>query len=475
MPTDLQRRALIDPRDHGALFDGVANDTAGVQAAFSAAAAVGGTVWLPQGTGMVSGGIAPAGKIHVRGPGTLKAIDGSTFDSVVVLDTAESTWDGPSIDLSAVTVNSGRNEGIRVSAPRCRVRGKVTGSAGALGNKSSENNFYADNAAPDVVFDHCLSVDAGYGGFRTDASRSTFINPRSENHGLKGINYNGPGGEFLSIVGRATVIAGLNTQATGSTAVQADPGTGNTLALFVAEQIHESGGHQQGVKIGEVGTATRVEGGTWNLLSTGGTAAYALTVAGSESLHINRVIARKRSRLSGSGTYVIDQYHGDVTGSSGAAAAKGVEALVERLHLREYTIIGCTSAAIDLDGGSATQEVVVERATMDAATSTVQFFVATSNFVPGRVILPHRNSITIITGGNEHGNSDFRNFIINRRMGFPRVFRSSQDPATAGKTYAYEANDQVLFPAPAAGGKIGAVCVTTGSPGTWKGWGAIDA
>jgi hypothetical protein len=29
--------------------------------------------------------------------------------------------------------------------------------------------------------------------------------------------------------------------------------------------------------------------------------------------------------------------------------------------------------------------------------------------------------------------------------------------------------------APVAGGKIGWVCVATGTPGTWKAWGAIDA
>ena len=33
----------------------------------------------------------------------------------------------------------------------------------------------------------------------------------------------------------------------------------------------------------------------------------------------------------------------------------------------------------------------------------------------------------------------------------------------------------VFFTAPSAGGKIGAVCVTGGTPGTWKDWGVIDA
>lgn len=39
----------------------------------------------------------------------------------------------------------------------------------------------------------------------------------------------------------------------------------------------------------------------------------------------------------------------------------------------------------------------------------------------------------------------------------------------------WTAGDVVWNTAPAAAGRIGWVCVTSGSPGTWKAWGPIDA
>jgi len=39
----------------------------------------------------------------------------------------------------------------------------------------------------------------------------------------------------------------------------------------------------------------------------------------------------------------------------------------------------------------------------------------------------------------------------------------------------WERGDIVLFVSPAAGGKVGSVCTASGTPGTWKSFGAIDA
>jgi hypothetical protein len=42
-------------------------------------------------------------------------------------------------------------------------------------------------------------------------------------------------------------------------------------------------------------------------------------------------------------------------------------------------------------------------------------------------------------------------------------------------TVQFNAGDKVVFPAPAAGGYSGQVCVTSGTPGTWKGFGLVEA
>jgi hypothetical protein len=50
-----------------------------------------------------------------------------------------------------------------------------------------------------------------------------------------------------------------------------------------------------------------------------------------------------------------------------------------------------------------------------------------------------------------------------------------QTTSAAPTTGAWERGDKAYFNDATAGGKIGAVCVTSGSPGTWKNFGAIDA
>lgn len=56
-----------------------------------------------------------------------------------------------------------------------------------------------------------------------------------------------------------------------------------------------------------------------------------------------------------------------------------------------------------------------------------------------------------------------------------RANKSSLSGDTTPTAGAWVAGDIIEFTNPAAGGKIGSVCVTSGSPGTWKLFGAIDA
>lgn len=56
-----------------------------------------------------------------------------------------------------------------------------------------------------------------------------------------------------------------------------------------------------------------------------------------------------------------------------------------------------------------------------------------------------------------------------------RVLYGNQDPASATMTDKFIAGDICFDSTPSAGGKLGWVCVTGGTPGTWKPFGAIDA
>ena len=66
---------------------------------------------------------------------------------------------------------------------------------------------------------------------------------------------------------------------------------------------------------------------------------------------------------------------------------------------------------------------------------------------------------------------------------FQEAFNALQSGALAGRYYAasipttgtWARGDIVYNSAPTAGGTIGWVCVSAGSPGTWKAWGSIAA
>jgi Pectate lyase superfamily protein len=59
-----------------------------------------------------------------------------------------------------------------------------------------------------------------------------------------------------------------------------------------------------------------------------------------------------------------------------------------------------------------------------------------------------------------------------QRLGLTRSIRHAAAIPTTGL---HQVGDLIFYTAPTAGGKIGAVCVAGGNPGTWKEWGAIDA
>ena len=56
-----------------------------------------------------------------------------------------------------------------------------------------------------------------------------------------------------------------------------------------------------------------------------------------------------------------------------------------------------------------------------------------------------------------------------------RVLYGTQDPASASMTDKFIPGDICFDATPSAGGKLGWVCITGGTPGTWKPFGAIDA
>lgn len=99
----------------------------------------------------------------------------------------------------------------------------------------------------------------------------------------------------------------------------------------------------------------------------------------------------------------------------------------------------------------------------------------------------NRNGVQVVNGsltqttqisGNDFSNATFPyvdaglSTYMTSAIGRRIVRTTSSSAPTTG---AWNAGDQVLLTAPTAGGYIGYVCVGGGSPGTWKGFGAIQA
>jgi len=65
--------------------------------------------------------------------------------------------------------------------------------------------------------------------------------------------------------------------------------------------------------------------------------------------------------------------------------------------------------------------------------------------------------------------------VLTTVAGVPTWVAPETRAAAAPTTGTGAVGDRVYNSAPAAGGWIGWVCVTAGNPGTWKGFGAIEA
>ena len=82
-----QRTIAVNVLDHGALGDGVADDTAAIAAAITAAKAASGIVWFPRGKYRVTTGNIALSKVSLIGVGSAPhAADYSTGGSVILID-----------------------------------------------------------------------------------------------------------------------------------------------------------------------------------------------------------------------------------------------------------------------------------------------------------------------------------------------------------------------------------------------------
>jgi len=161
-PADLPR-TLINVTDHGALGDGAADDTPGLQRAIDAAKSTGGTVFLPPGT-YRTGRLTLHSGVHLRGAGG---------------------------DATTLTLRTGTNNAIVETAPgasRFSVRNLTLDGNQAGGDGLRLNGD--DYEVSDVVVFNCRGDGIASRGGTAGPVRISGV--RTHNNDGHGINFTGP-------------------------------------------------------------------------------------------------------------------------------------------------------------------------------------------------------------------------------------------------------------------------------------------
>ena len=148
--------------------------------------------------------------------------------------------------------------------------------------------------------------------------------------------------------------------------------------------------------------------------------------------------------------------------------------ITQNVFVDTYSTSAATYAAFISGTGSRTNFTnnIVRRGTKTAPYIN-QFGIyvgATSN---GAFVMSNGNDLSICASGAVYQANPTAICVFCEEPTGDRVFKNST--TTAPSTGTWQRGDKALFDNPSAGGYIGYVCVTAGTPGTWKGYGAIQA
>jgi hypothetical protein len=183
---DVSFTTAINVMDHGATGDGVADDTTALNAAYAAAKAIKGQVFLPVGTYRFTSQLVFDGSVDVLGENseyTILKKDGD-FDAISI---APGAGQGRYSDFTLTAVNDVAGDGIVISASTRGRFLRVTSS------NNAGRGWVLEGASPIgffTVFDTCSATSNGSDGWQIAANfyRSHFENCVSTANGGCGLN-----------------------------------------------------------------------------------------------------------------------------------------------------------------------------------------------------------------------------------------------------------------------------------------------
>lgn len=382
---------------------------------------------------------------------------------------------------------TGDFDGLRIRSNRCLVRdcvftgfprdgAYINATAGSTGNEQGNANLWrldnvrlADNGR-DGLYVKGADVNAGVGinldvsnnqgwGIRDESFLgNTYLACHAQNNGLGGAYVHYAGGHYSVMPGKAV-------QASTTT-----PGTDETIWNYLGP-----GGEFVGLPNWTSGVST-VEGGAYCSLNVNAQTSFigCYSEGGQAPSHL-QAPATSQGGLHAAG--FTNASTGVRFGGISAGFGRAFGATGSLVSIRTYE-----DEPLYVTAGSAAETgdlFTVQHDTLWPQISGLKLngndIVWKYGYSAGTEAFYITGPLTVFTGGRDAS-------VPNAFVTGPRFFLGSGGDArnitygTAAPTTGYHSRGEIVFHnAPSAGAKIGWVCTTAGTPGTWKTWGAVDA
>jgi hypothetical protein len=445
----------VSVKDFGAVGDGVTDDTAAIQAALDASR----SVYIPDGT-YITDALTTTQTNDIFGFGTLKLKANASGDWVLALSHDSSTVSGITIDgnRSGHSSYSGRGEGLRISAEDCLVDG-VTAQNTPIGG--SGNTFFINTSANRTRIVNSTSYNAGYSGFRNRGNFTVLKNIVSIDWEQKGVNCDYVCDSFVV----DTYYCESSKANSGMDGLLIDPDLNGNVKFFYAKNVYHAGQENavtaNATKIAYVDYAV-YENCVIKQTSTAfasarvqNTASYIEYKNCSFDGHINFDCPIDRLIVDNcilnkirQGLAAIEDIEAANTQILNSTLYTGSETAIDVNTVGKMYINGCTFIGTDSS----------EHVLRGAAGTVTDSYVVGNN-----IYVDMSTSLTGVSTRNAQ--------VVRPLESINKAYFHNEAPSSG----TWATGSIVWDSAPSAGGTIGWVCVTGGTPGTWKTFGTIAA
>lgn len=456
----------ISVKDFGAVGDGVTDDTAAVQNALNAAV----FVFIPDGTFIVDG-LQTTQKNKIFGSGTLKMKADGSGDFVISLENDHCMVSGITIDGNSPnhSTYSGRGDGIKINADYCVIDSVTTQDifVGAL-----SHGFFINEDKDSTIIQNCVHKNGAYAAIRSRGENTLIRN-------FVGLQWNDKG--FACDFGcEKLTIDGAYFESTVT-----NSGMNNVLI--------DTGGGARGVVENAV-LKNITANGPENATDGNSTKLMHVTNAFYENCrfrHTNSGIDSLNTLESQTNLTIRDCLfdgildpeatlgeifieNSDINTGQAGDSGRAIEDLKgSRIVIKNCRISAFTNQALRIEGTAGSQQVLIDGNTFVAPSGNTTAKIFSFDYTPDPGDVVYVNNT--LTNGDPTPDPFGGTSAVRRNIsrvsdgGLRKFFEDSVIPATS----TWQTGDIVWNLSPSAGGTVGWVCVSGGTPGTWKAFGTI--